>query len=217
MIESGGTLIDANQPMDLDKMNAEGEKITAELVRMRERVGASLANYKAEGAVIDITGADLQKLAAANPGEPIIINGKFHFAYIKDHYFAYKYDHDAEARRHPVGCYKRGNKVHFYHCRTLQQMTDAGRDARYRCASRIRNEKRIDLRDAEVETRLALCKNCISLLPGPGFSFRRWISKDKIAEYGDARRLMDFVEADHKCDREAKDKVSIFYRNLEER
>ena len=195
--------------MNLDKLNAVGEKITAQLIAIRERVGAPLGDYTAEKSDIELTSREVEKLAAANPGEPIIINDEFHLAHIKDHLFSFKSEHDAEVALHPNKCYRSGNKVHFYFCRTLTSMAKAKREYRYRLGSKISNIKLIDLADEEnVGTRLLWCKNCITVLSNAA---RQWeIDKDRIAEYGDARQLMDSVQSLYRGDPDALQKARDF-------
>ena len=197
--------------MNLDKLNAVGQKITAQLIAIRESVGAPLGDYAAKKDTIKIiTGGDLQDLAIANPDKPIIINGKLHLVHIKDHLFYYKRDHDAEVAQ-PHRCFQNGRKVHFYQCHTLRTMKNQGREDRYYRNSRISNISQIDLADEkDVGTRLLWCKNCISVLFRTA---RQWgLNKKEIAMYGDARQLMDCVESLHRGDTDAMEKTRNFIR-----
>ena len=195
--------------MNPDKLNAVGEKITAQLTTIRESVGAQAGDYVAQKTNIELSGGKLKKLAEANPGEPIIINDEFHLAHIKDHLFSFKSEHDAEVALHPNKCYRNGKKVHFYYCRTLQSMAKAKRDDRYRLGSRVSNIKLIDLADKEnVGTRLLWCKNCITVLSNAARQSE--IDKDRIAEYGDARQLMDSVKSLYRGDPDALQKARDF-------
>ena len=195
--------------MNLDKLNAVGQKITAQLIAIRESVGAPLGDYTAEKSDIELTSREVERLAADNPGEPIIINDEFHLAHIKDHLFSFKREHDAEVALHPNKCYRSGKKVHFYFCRTLTSMKRAGREYRYRLGSKISNIKLIDLADEEnVGTRLLWCKNCITVLSDTARQYG--IDKDRIAEYGDARQLMDCVKSLHHDDADALQKAHDF-------
>ena len=197
--------------MNLDKLNAVGQKITAQLIAIRESVGAPLGDYAAQKEAIKfISGGDLQDLAIAHPDKPIIINGKFHFVHIKDHLFYYKQDHDAEVAQ-PHRCFQRGRRVHFYRCSTLRNMKKQGRGDRYYHNSRISNISQIDLADEkDVRTRLLWCQNCISVLFRTA---RQWgFNKKEIALYGDARQLMDCVESLHRDDTDAMEKTRNFMR-----
>ena len=195
--------------MNLDKLNAVGEKITAQLTTIRESVGARTGDYVAQKTDIEISGGKLKELANANPGEPIIIGNEFHLAHIKDHLFSFKSEHDEEVAQHPNKCYRSGNKVHFYYCRTLTSMAKAGRKERYRLGSKVGNIKLIDLADKEnVGTRLLWCKNCINVLSNAARQSE--IDKDRIAEYGDARQLMDSVKSLYRGDPDALQKARDF-------
>ena len=138
--------------MNLDNaIENAGDKITEVLTAIRESIGAPLGDY-------DITMAKLRQIIA--PGELIVINGKIRLVYIKDHRFDEhsKGKRDWEIAQH--GCYKSGNKLHFYNCTKLQEM--GARQQRYRVAATIDRTQLIDLQEKEnLPTRLAWCQYCV--------------------------------------------------------
>ena len=187
----------------IDKLKNIGKTVEVELIRIRDSINAPLGNFAFTPKEIDLLGKRLEALAVANPGEPIIIGGRFWFAYIKDHnYHGYQYQHDNEVNNAPNHCFESGNKVHFYYCPTLVSMTETGRRGRYRATQNKTNRRLIDLRNAQdVETRLPWCKHCIVILCNKGRMNGRRLKpsfKSKVAAYGDARELMDCVTAHHR-------------------
>ena len=197
-----------------------GKKIEANLIQIRKSIGAHLGDYSVDPENIDITGEKLQKLAALSPGEPIIIDDRMHMAYIKDHeYHGFKRQHDEEVKKHNNLCFVRGNKVHFYYCTTLVNMSNNGLRGRYQAAGNTRNVRSIDLCDAKnVETRLAWCKHCIRILCNKGRVpiFRRILAyKSRLAEYGDAREFMACVKALYDGDANALQRTQdVFLRTM---
>ena len=193
----------------LDELRNIGNEIESKLIEIRKRIKAPLIDYSINYTEIDITGEKLQKLAAANPGEPIIIENQFSFAYIKDNTWHKKYDYDIQVNNHPNQCFIMGKKVHFYYCCTLIKMSESGRRDRYRAYYKSRNKILIDLHDEnDVETRLAFCKNCIMVLCQK--SNQAGVSpefKANIAEYGNAKDLMSCVKAHYKNNPEAAEKT----------
>ena len=184
----------------MDNLKTVGDQIESRLVEIRERIGAQPATYNVEPEDIEIGGDEINELARANPGEPIIINGRFNMAYIKDHSFHRFEDYEVEMKSHPNYCFANGNKVHFYYCPTLVSMSARGRKNRYRCATAMINKRLIDLRDySDVDTRLAYCKHCIKILSKTGKAprWQYWQHKDTFAEWGDATEYMKCVKELH--------------------
>ncbi len=183
--------------IELDKLKEledKGKKIEAELIAIRKSVGAELGEFNIVHRAFVIKDEELQERAQLNPGKPIIIDGEYHHVYIKDHSYYDKSQHDQEVKKNSAHCFTSGNKVHFYYCETLSDMEDGGKyEARYRATRKISNSKIIDLRGAEnVKTRLAWCQNCLHrIFPGGGFD------RKKIAQNGDAQKLMAAVKAYH--------------------
>ena len=181
----------------MDNLKTVGDQIESRLVEIRERIGAQLGPYIPVIPDGIIGGDELNKLARANPGKPIIINNLFHMAYIKDHSFHRLLNCKSDIDNHPNGCFVAGNKVHFYHCTTLLYMTDKGRTDRYRRVTKMTNKRLIDLRDSpDVETRLAYCKHCITILRKAGQvpAWQYWRHKDTLAEWGDAKEYMKCIK-----------------------
>ncbi len=204
--------------MNVDGLQRVGDKIELRLKEIRERVGAPISIYSVNPVNIDISGQKLQELAEANPGKPIIRDGEYCIAYIKDHiYHGVKFDHDSDVREHPNRCFVRGNKVHFYYCSTLLEMTAKGRQSRYRQTSRIDNIRLIDLQDAkDVKTRLAWCKNCIKILQEQDISGAReaWRYRSQVAEYANARELIDCVKSYYNNEPSATRRAQDFYESV---
>ena len=197
--------------IEMDKLKSIGKKIENKLIAIRESVGAELGEFNIAHDEF-IIGEDLWELAQLNPGKPIIINGEYRHAYIKDHsYHGLKSKHDQEVKENSAHCFTRGNKVHFYYCKTLSQMRNKGRYDRYRAARKISNSKIIDLRNAKnVETRLAWCQNCLDIFPGKGGFFT---NKSKMAQNGDAQELMDAVRAYHDGKKDLGNKHAAEFRD----
>ena len=209
--------------MDINELKQTGMGIEKQLEKIRKRIGAPLGEYsvKPEHIEIEIDGDELQELAEANPNQPIKIGNRYYLAYIKDHTFhGYRSDYDSAIHDHSADCFVKGNKVHFYYCKTITYMSEVGRKQRYRATPRRNNRQLIDLRDAQdVEARLAWCKNCISLLFDAGGirSWGMWNHKKRIAEYEDAGELMACVELCHKNEYDVAQHVRQFLmRTIEE-
>lgn len=107
--------------MDLETV---GHQIELRLVEIREQIGAQKSTHDVEHTDIEIGGDQLHELAITDPGKPIIIEGQFHMAYIKDHSYHRLQDYKDEVKSHPNRCFVKGNKVHFYYCATLVTMTE---------------------------------------------------------------------------------------------
>ena len=182
--------------IELDKLKEledKGKKIEDGLIAIRKSVGAKLGEFNIVHREFVMDAEEIQELEQLKPGDPIIINGEYHHVYIKDHSYYGKSEHDQEVKEHPAHCFTSGNKVHFYYCETLSDMRGRGGYDRYRATRKISNSKIIELRHAEnVKTRLAWCQNCLHrIFPGGGFDRR------KIAQNGDAQKLMAAVKAYH--------------------
>lgn len=201
--------------MDLSNLKNVGNDIEEKLSEIGKRLGAHPEPFTADEDEIEISGGQLAEDAKTHPGKPIIIEGKFHMAYIKDHSYYDRETHDRDVNQHPNHCFVRGNKVHFYYCRTLVSMTERGRRARYRATRRAENTRLIALADEEkdLRTRLALCKNCILDLCNNGEVFSNHHTLNKIAGYGDAEELMVCVKAHHNNDPSAVQKIRDFIEN----
>ena len=201
--------------MGINNLKRSGEKIEQQLKEIRKKIGASLVKYSVDPLVIVLSGEELQELAEANPGKPIIINNKYCLAYIKDHaYHGLKFEHDLDVKTHPNDCFVRGNKVHFYYCKTIVYMSASNKRHRYHQTPRINNTRIIDLKNAEnVETRLAWCKYCISILLQEGrvSTWSKFGYKSRIAEYSAARDLMDCVKSCSRGESNAVQKIRDFF------
>ena len=205
--------------MDLETV---GNQIESRLVQIRERIGARTSTYDVKHTDIEIGGDKLQELAIAHPGEPIIIEGRFHMAYIKDHSYHQLQDYEDRVKLHPNRCFVSGNKVHFYCCTTLVTMKDKGRKDRYRCAIKMDNKRLIDLRNSsDVYARLAYCKHCIAILRKAGrvSYWQYWPHRNTLAEWGDAKEYMDCVKKLHDGDeiRKAIDHTREVFKTTIER
>lgn len=215
-------------PVNFDKLKQTGKEIEQELASILRRIGATLGEYSVEVVDINISEEELLEFAKSNPGAPIILKDKFCLAYIKDHTLCYKDTHQREVHAHPNGCFVRGgNRVHFYYCITLMQMSERGRRRRYRCADadRMGNYQKIDLKDAnDVYTRLAWCQNCIEELANSSkvkqqlrwrpWRIFQWKYKKRIAQYGDANGLMECVRLSYELSPDATQKTKAFFENV---
>lgn len=178
-------------------IKAVGNKIESLLAKIREEIGASKSKYDAKYVEIEISGHKLNELAKVNPGKPIIINGKFRMAYIKDHSYYQFQNFESAINSHPNDCLVKANKVHFYYCTTLVNMKARGREARYYPATQITNTRSIDYgTSTDLKVRLAYCKNCINILcsaarTSPWQYFQYLRDKDTFAEWGDANDYMN--------------------------
>ena len=167
-----------------------------------------------------IPGRQISENAQAQPRAPIIFEGEYCVAYIKDHaFYGSEREHDNEVESHPSGCFVRGNKVHFYYCTTLEIMSEKGRKQRYRAAAFTDSDDRlIDLRDADnVVTRLAWCKHCLVILARHGSVGRLGNGSNRqiMAEYGNARGLTQCVQMLHNSNNSfsAKRRTQAFFAN----
>lgn len=211
--------------MDLTNLIDAGKNIEEKLIEIRERFGVPPWPYSTRPVKIEIRevlGNDLREDAQIHPEQPIIEEGEFYMAYIKDHQdarFYSKEKHDAEVDNHPNLCFVSGKKVHFYYCEALVDMNENGRRARYQVTRKTENTRIIDLNDGEVETRLALCKLCATILchngelSASGEEFPYKDTRKKIAEYGNAEELMTCVKAYYNNDPSAIKKIQNFIKN----
>lgn len=177
-----------------------GKQIESRLVEIREQIGASKFNYDVESIDIEIGGDKLNELAKVNPRKPIIIDDRFHMAYIKDHSYYQYQNHESDINLHPNRCLVNANKVHFYFCTTLVSMSEKGRNHRYRRTTGITNTRLINLQNSpDVAVRLAYCKHCLTILRQTGRAPVGQDSrhKDMLAEWGDAKEYMDCVKELH--------------------
>ena len=189
-------------PINLDKLNAAGAKITAKLDRIRESVDAPLGDYETKNAPIEITGEKLHELAAANPGKPIIIGVKLHLAYIKDHTNPYYHGKEERAANTAEnGCYYGGNRIHFYYCQHLQRIAFQGRQHRYRQTPAIESTQTVDFPEAkDARIHLAWCQFCIREFQKIGrrvpdtVKDQEWLYDEpaQVAKYGGAKTLKEF-------------------------
>ena len=196
--------------INLNKLKSIGKNIENQLIAIRESVGAELGEFNIVHHEFVIDAEKLQEKAQLNPDNPIIINGEYHHVYIKDHCGILKSKHDQEVKENPAHCFfTSGHKVHFYYCETLSDMRGRGRYDRYRATRKISNSKIIDLKNAEnVKTRLAWCQNCLHrIFPGDGFDRR------KMAQNGDAQKLMAAVRAYHDGKEDLGDKHAAEFRD----
>lgn len=212
--------------MNINDLERAGGEIGEQLDKIRIRIGAQVVPYDVKKEPIDIEIVDGEKIwkeANKKPNQPIIINDNFRLVYIKDHGFHDKYNHDLKTRNHSTGCFTDGNKVHFYYCKTLIDMTARGRKLRYRYALQISNIQIIDLINAQnVETRLAWCKNCISILGKAGGvgmmgRFLLWNSgqrKSLVAERANAVKLINCVESYYRGKLDASQKIRSFFEEI---
>lgn len=200
---------------DFGNIKLIGNNITNDLIKIRETIGAPTAPYNPQPPepVVVVPGKKLAEWAQLNKRKPIIINNEFCFAYIKDNtYQGSKLD--SEVKAHPNKVFSSGNKVHFYYCETLTNMTKNNRKRRYRATTISANERKIDTRDLKDKlTRLPLCKHCINILSYNGAIRRQTRDINSyIAEYGDATELMECVKTyDKNNDFSAEEKIKAFF------
>lgn len=195
-----------------DNINAAGRDVSIRLDAIRERIGASEGNI---GNMDNyITGGDLKDLAERYPDEPIIISGRCSRVYIRDHDSHYHDLGDAIESARRNGCYTDGKKVHFYYCRTLRTMEDRGRYDRYQIQPpNLWDEYYVDFHSRKnFPIRLPLCKNCVSVMANKSRYRTDREQREKIAWRGSARQCMDCVEALHKGESDARDRVRDFFR-----
>lgn len=198
--------------MDITNLEEAGKKIEEKLSKIRERLGVPPIKYSVGPKEIEISGGDLAKDARTDPDKPIIREGEFHMAFIRDNSYYDSDTHDENIDDHPNQCFTKGNKVHFYHCTTLVDMQEQRRGSRYRVARKIENERIIDLDNKKnLRTRLALCKHCIKILCNNGDI--NSYPPDKIAGYGDAEELMVCVKAYYNDGSSAIPKIQSFIEN----
>ena len=192
------------QPLNLDKLRGAGANISARLARIRESIGAPPGDYESPIGIVEIGAEELREFSAARPDKPIIVDGKLHLVYIKDHSNGY---YHREARRATNtaenGCYHRGNRIHFYCCEKLREMEEAGKQKRYRRTPNISSMQTVDLPEEEnARIRLPWCQCCIwefqsDLRKTPRFPKRdEWIKgkRKELAKYGDAESLKKFFQ-----------------------
>ncbi|MDA8002556.1 MAG: hypothetical protein MPL62_14855 [Alphaproteobacteria bacterium] len=166
-----------------------------------------------------VTGEQITEIARAQPQTPIIFQSEYCVAYIKDHtFYGSEMEHNSEVKNHPIGCFVRGNKVHFYYCTTLEVMSEKGRRQRYRAATFTDSDDRlIDLRDAgNVITRLAWCKHCLTILARNGsVGHLGAVKNSRMAEYGGARGMTQCVQMLHNSNNSvsAKRQTQTFFAN----
>ena len=194
--------------INFDKLKATCKEIEVRLDTIRQDMGAPLIDDFSPWLMeIDITGGHIQKLAQEKPDQPIIINNKFHIAYIKDHVSKCTEEYRNCINTHPNDVYHEGKKIHLYFCRTLVRMKMIGRSERYRAQRRFANPVFIDLPNAtDTSARLALCQNCINLIN------RSRLSNKNIAHYGDLRQLMNCVQLFYRNDPSAEHEWERFVR-----
>ncbi len=178
--------------MSDDGLERVGKEIEAQLEEIRVRVRAPLGDPPTMRS-IDVLGGWIED--NIKPGDPIIIKGKFHLVYIKDHsYQGFKRYHDSKVASHPNKCFVAGNRVHFYSCPTFRHMSDIGRRSRYCAARQVSSTQPIDLKDAEnIKTRLLFCWHCIAILDAKVDGWGAILRRGHVARYADARKLMDCV------------------------
>lgn len=179
--------------LNLNNLNNVGKEIEDKFIKILKRIGASPGDYDPT----IITAKDLLNYATKHKNQPIFMDGEFRIVYIKDNSYHTGNTHDKDVLDHPNDCFVSGNKIHLYCCSYLLGMTKKGRYDRYRATPEIENVQIIDLKDKDrknLKTRLPLCKPCIKLLHTEENKRRGSYDPNWIAEYGDAKELMDRVK-----------------------
>ena len=188
--------------INFDALNKAGKIVEDALIDIRKSIGAPATDYVANKEGIKITDKELKEQAKLNPGSPIIMHGRFYFTYIKDHSLKNDTYHQEDLNKAIKlnTCFVKGHKVHFYYCRTLEDMEIKEKKHRYRVTTITSNYRTIDILYGadDVSVRLPFCKNCLKVFRG----WEVWNSMDEkaqnnMAERTDAEKLMDDIKTRH--------------------
>lgn len=197
-------------------LEESGRKILEVLTEIRERVRAPKIEFDIHKQVM--SSAQFLKISKKIPvGQPLIINGRFSFVYIKDHLFWSTLDFKEKMLNAPNQCFMDGKRVHFYMCPTLKTMENKGRSERYCHTTHLRENKcEIDLKGQnDVAVRLGWCQNCLYILLRDGnVPYKRGARtfiQYRASVGGDSVKIMGCVKGHHRKNDDRIEKIRKFF------